>query len=267
MDLTGIDPERIPRHVAVVMDGNGRWATQRGLKRTDGHAAGEDALFDTLDGAIDLGIDWFTVYAFSTENWKRPTDEVRYLMNYNKGILERHAEDLNSRNVRIRFIGRRDWRVPRGVSRRVDWATDLTKDNTGLTFTVAFNYGGRAEIVDAVYTIEIVPELAEQAQRRLDGLGYDNVVVREGDGYYGWKEHGPFDAIIVTAAASHIPPPLLEQLKPGGRMVIPVGAPFQVQRLMLVEKDDEGKVTQRSVMSVRFVPFTRAGDARSPADD
>ena len=150
MDLTGIDTARIPRHVAAVMDGNGRWATQRGLKRTEGHAAGEEALFDTLDGAIELGLDWFTVYAFSTENWKRPPDEVRYLMGFNKGILDRHAEDLNSRNVRIQFIGRRDWRVPRGVAGRIDWATDLTRNNTGLTFTIAFNYGGRAEIVDAV---------------------------------------------------------------------------------------------------------------------
>ncbi|CAN5879384.1 isoprenyl transferase [soil metagenome] len=150
MDVSGIDPQRIPRHVAAVMDGNGRWATHRGLKRTEGHGAGEDALFDTLEGAIELGIDWFTVYAFSTENWRRPTDEVRYLMGFNKGILERHAEDLHERNVRIQFIGRRDWRVPRGVARRVDWATDLTGANTGLTFTVAFNYGGRAEIVDAV---------------------------------------------------------------------------------------------------------------------
>lgn len=150
MDLTGIDPKRIPRHVAAVMDGNGRWATQRGLKRTEGHAAGEEALFDTLDGAIELGLDWFTVYAFSTENWKRPADEVKYLMGFNKGILDRHAEDLHSRNVRIQFIGRRDWRVPRGVLGRIEWATDLTKDNTGLTFTIAFNYGGRAEIIDAV---------------------------------------------------------------------------------------------------------------------
>lgn len=150
MDLTGIDMNNIPRHVAAVMDGNGRWATQRGLKRTEGHAAGEEALFDTLDGAIELGLDWFTVYAFSTENWKRPADEVRYLMGFNKGILDRHAEDLHSRNVRIQFIGRRDWRVPRGVAGRIDWATDLTKDNTGLTFTIAFNYGGRAEIIDAV---------------------------------------------------------------------------------------------------------------------
>lgn len=150
MDLTGIDPDRIPRHVAVVMDGNGRWATNRGLKRTEGHGAGEEALFDTLDGAITLGLDWFTVYAFSTENWRRPTDEVRYLMGFNKGILDRHAEDLHARNVRIQFIGRRDWRVPRGVAGRIDWATDLTRHNTGLTFTIAFNYGGRAEIVDAV---------------------------------------------------------------------------------------------------------------------
>src|SRR3954453_4219065 len=115
-DLSGIDPTRVPVHVAAVMDGNGRWATQRGLKRTEGHAAGEHALFDTLDGAIELGLDWFTVYAFSTENWRRPADEVRYLMGFNKGILDRHAEDLPSRNVRIQFIGRRDWRVPRGVA-------------------------------------------------------------------------------------------------------------------------------------------------------
>ena len=150
MQFDGIDTARIPRHVAAVMDGNGRWAEQRGLRRTEGHAAGETALFDTLDGAIELGIGWFTVYAFSTENWRRPPDEVRYLMGFNKGILERHAEDLDRRNVRIRFIGRRDWRVPRGVLKRMDWATDLTKSNTGLTFTIAFNYGGRAEIVDAV---------------------------------------------------------------------------------------------------------------------
>jgi undecaprenyl diphosphate synthase len=150
VDLTGIDPNRLPVHVAAVMDGNGRWATQRGLKRTEGHAAGEHALFDAVDGAIELGLRWFTVYAFSTENWKRPDDEVRFLMGFNKGILERHAEDLHARNVRIRFIGRRDWRVPRGVLRRMDWAADLTKDNTGLTFTIAFNYGGRAEIIDAV---------------------------------------------------------------------------------------------------------------------
>jgi undecaprenyl diphosphate synthase len=150
LDLEGIDARRIPAHVAVVMDGNGRWAGKRGLKRTEGHAAGEDALFDTVEGALELGIQWFTVYAFSTENWKRPPDEVRFLMGFNKGILERHAHELDEKGVRIRFVGRRDWRVPRGVLRRMDWAADLTRANRRMTLTVAFNYGGRAEIVDAV---------------------------------------------------------------------------------------------------------------------
>ncbi len=153
MVAPALDPERIPRHVAVVMDGNGRWAQQRGLRRTEGHAAGEKALFDTVEGAIEVGVKWFTVYAFSTENWRRPPDEVRYLMGFNKGILERHAEDLHARDVRIDFAGRRDWRVPRGVLRRMDWAADLTRDNRGMTLTIAFNYGGRAEIVDAVRSL------------------------------------------------------------------------------------------------------------------
>lgn len=113
-----------------------------------------------------------------------------------------------------------------------------------------------AEIVDQVYTIEIVPQLAELSTERMKRLGYDNVTVKEGDGYFGWEEHAPFDGIIVTAAATHIPPPLVEQLKPGARMVIPVGPPMQVQTLMLVEKDDEGQVRQRSLMPVRFVPLT-----------
>ena len=151
--MVDLDPKRIPKHVAAVMDGNGRWAQQRGLKRTDGHAAGEDALFDTVEGAIDLGIEWFSVYAFSTENWRRPADEVRYLMGFNKGILERHADDMHSRNVRITFAGRRDWRVPKGVLRRMEWAEQLTQDNTGMTLTICFNYGGRAEIVDAVQAL------------------------------------------------------------------------------------------------------------------
>ena len=99
---------------------------------------------------VDLGIDWLSVYAFSTENWRRPVEEVRYLMGFNKGILERHAEDMHSRNVRITFAGRRDWRVPKGVLKRMEWAEELTAANTGMTLTICFNYGGRAEIVDAV---------------------------------------------------------------------------------------------------------------------
>lgn len=166
----GLDPSRIPRHVACVMDGNGRWAAQRGLSRTEGHRRGEDALFDTLEGALELGIEWFTVYAFSTENWRRPKEEVRFLINFNRNILHRRRDELNERNVRIRFIGRRDWRVPKRLLRDMDDATELTAKNTALNFTIAFNYGGRAEIVDAVRSLvtEGVPPEAidERAIRR-----------------------------------------------------------------------------------------------------
>ncbi len=135
------------------MDGNGRWAQQRGLTRTEGHKAGEHSLFDVLEGADEIGIRWFTVYAFSTENWRRPKDEVRFLLNFNEQILLERRDELNERNVRIRFAGRRDWRVPKRLIRRMDESLELTQDNTGLTFTIAFNYGGRAELVDAVRRI------------------------------------------------------------------------------------------------------------------
>jgi len=114
-----------------------------------------------------------------------------------------------------------------------------------------------AEITDTVYTIEIVPQLGNSALRRLKELGYRNANVMIGDGYYGWEKFSPYDAIIVTAAAEFIPPPLIKQLKDGGRMIIPVGSPFLVQQLMLVEKHGE-RITTRSLMTVRFVPFTRA---------
>lgn len=153
MGIDGIDPARIPRHIAAVMDGNGRWAQRRGLKRTDGHAAGEEALLDATNGCLDLGVDWFTVYAFSTENWRRPTDEVRYLMNFNESLLLRRRDELHDKGVRMRFVGRRDRRVPKRVLRRMDEALELTQDNRRMTLTIAFNYGGRAEIVDAVRRI------------------------------------------------------------------------------------------------------------------
>jgi protein-L-isoaspartate(D-aspartate) O-methyltransferase len=115
-------------------------------------------------------------------------------------------------------------------------------------------------IVKKVYTIEIIPELAGTAAERLKRLGYDNVEVGTGDGYYGWTQHAPYDAIIVTAAAGHIPPPLLEQLKKNGRMVIPVGGTFLVQNLVLVHKDKEGHITTRNLLPVRFVPLTGKHD-------
>jgi len=146
----GIDPERIPTHIGCVMDGNGRWAEARGLPRTEGHKKGEDALFEAVEGALELCVKWLTVYAFSTENWRRPPDEVRFLVNFNEDILIRRREELNDRGVRIRFVGRRDWRVPRRIIRRMDESLAMTEKNRRMTLTIAFNYGGRAEIVDAV---------------------------------------------------------------------------------------------------------------------
>jgi len=148
-----LDPERIPTHVAIVMDGNGRWAQQRGLKRTEGHAAGEQALFDTVEGALDIGLRWLTVYAFSTENWRRPLDEVRFLMNFNERLLLERREELHERGVRVRFIGRRGGRVPARVRRRIEETERLTAPNKTMTLTFAFNYGGRAELVDAARAI------------------------------------------------------------------------------------------------------------------
>jgi len=168
-----LDRQRMPAHVAIVMDGNGRWGQQRGLKRTEGHAAGEEALFDTVDGALDIGLRWLTVFAFSTENWRRPLDEVRFLMNFNERLLLARRDDLNERGVRVRFIGRRGGRVPGRVRRRIEETEALTAANRRLTLTFAFNYGGRAELVDAIGAIA-----ADVASGRLDPKRIDEKVVR-----------------------------------------------------------------------------------------
>ena len=135
----------------------------------------------------------------------------------------------------------------------------LDVDNEDIVLEVGTGSGYQAavlaDLVHHVYSIEIIPELAQRTQKQLRRLGYDNIETRVGDGYYGWEEHAPFDAIIVTAAASHIPPPLLRQLKPTGRMVIPVGGPFLTQHLMLVHKTAEGRVKTRQVLPVTFVPL------------
>jgi len=115
-----------------------------------------------------------------------------------------------------------------------------------------------AKICKEVYTIEIIPSLGDEAKHRLEELKYENILVKIGDGYYGWEEHAPFDAIIVTAAATHIPPPLIQQLKAGGKMIIPLGGVFQVQRLMVVSKKSDEKIISRNILPVRFVPLTGA---------
>jgi undecaprenyl diphosphate synthase len=150
LSATDLSDGPVPAHVACVMDGNGRWAARRGLPRTEGHAAGEAALLDAVEGALELGIPWITMYAFSTENWRRPADEVRYLMGFNESLLVRRRDELHEKGVRIRFAGRRDWRVPKRVLRRMDESIELTARNRRCTLTMAFNYVGRAEIVDAV---------------------------------------------------------------------------------------------------------------------
>ena len=147
---TSIDASSVPAHVAIVMDGNGRWAQRQGLARSVGHGAGEVSLLDTTYGALSLGVKVLTVYAFSTENWRRPVDEVRYLMNFNSGLLQRRQAELHEEGVRITFSGRRDWRVPKKVLKNMDSASALTRKNKKMTLNIAFNYGGRAEIVDAV---------------------------------------------------------------------------------------------------------------------
>jgi undecaprenyl diphosphate synthase len=151
--LHDLDHERLPRHVGIVMDGNGRWAKQRGLPRTEGHAAGESAMWDTVVGANEVGLGWLTMFAFSTENWNRPPSEVRYLMGFNRGLLRRRRDELHRMNVRVRFMGRRNWKVPRSVLKEMEISEQLTRRNTGMTLTIAFNYGGRVEVVDAVKRI------------------------------------------------------------------------------------------------------------------
>ena len=148
----------VPRHVAIVMDGNGRWANQRGLARTKGHEAGEAALLDVTAGAIEAGVTHLSAYAFSTENWKRSPDEVRFLMGFNRDVIRRRRDQLHEWGVRMRWVGRRP-RLWGSVIKELEVAQELTKDNTGLTLYFCVNYGGRAEIADAVQRI------AEQVQR------------------------------------------------------------------------------------------------------
>jgi undecaprenyl diphosphate synthase len=144
----------VPKHIAIVMDGNGRWANQRGLTRTEGHRAGEQALLEVVAGAIEAGVSHITAYAFSTENWKRSPEEVRFLMGYNKEVLRRRRDLLSAWNVKIRWSGTRPRLWPSVVEELLE-AERLTAKNTGLTLTMAVNYGGRQEIVDAINKLSV----------------------------------------------------------------------------------------------------------------
>jgi len=143
-----IPAEFLPGHIALVMDGNGRWAQDRGMKRTEGHKRGEAVLLDVVDACLALGIPYLSAYAFSTENWRRSPDEVRFLMGFNRDVLRRQREWLNERGVRVVWAGRRP-RLWRSVIKELEAAEQLTKDNTKMTLVMCVNYGGRAELADA----------------------------------------------------------------------------------------------------------------------
>ncbi|WP_332662996.1 isoprenyl transferase [Aeromicrobium sp.] len=143
-----IPAEQVPRHVAIVMDGNGRWAKQRGLPRTAGHEKGEAALFDVVEGAIEIGVKAVSAYAFSTENWKRSPDEVRFLMGFNRDVIRRRRDEMHELGVRVRWAGRRP-RLWRSVIKELETAEEMTRHNDVMTLTMCVNYGGRAEIADA----------------------------------------------------------------------------------------------------------------------
>ena len=145
-------PGTVPAHVAVVMDGNGRWAKQRGLARTEGHARGEAALLDVVAGAIEIGVTHVSAYAFSTENWKRSPDEVRFLMGFNRDVIRRRRDQMHEWGVRVRWAGRRP-KLWKSVIDELEKAEQLTRNNTVMTLTMCVNYGGRAEIADAARAI------------------------------------------------------------------------------------------------------------------
>jgi undecaprenyl diphosphate synthase len=161
MAIPKLKPEQIPNHVAVVMDGNGRWAKKRGLPRTAGHEAGEAALFDVVQGAIQIGVKELSAYAFSTENWRRSPEEVKFLMGFNRDVLRRRRDEMNDLGVRIRWVGRSQ-RLWGSVINELQEAEELTKKNKVLTLNMCVNYGGRSELVDAVTNIA-----AEVAKRKL----------------------------------------------------------------------------------------------------
>jgi undecaprenyl diphosphate synthase len=150
--LTKLKPGQIPNHVAIVMDGNGRWAKKRGLPRTAGHEAGEAALFDVVQGAIQIGVKELSVYAFSTENWRRSPDEVKFLMGFNRDVLRRRRDDMNNLGVKVQWVGRPQ-KLWSSVINELQEAEELTKRNKILTLNMCVNYGGRSELVDAVQQI------------------------------------------------------------------------------------------------------------------
>ncbi|WP_205873741.1 decaprenyl diphosphate synthase [Mycobacterium camsae] len=149
-----IPAAQLPNHVAIVMDGNGRWATQRGLRRTEGHKMGEAVVIDIACGAVEIGIKWLSLYAFSTENWKRSAEEVRFLMGFNRDVVRRRRDILNQMGVKIRWVGSAP-RLWRSVINELAVAEEVTKNNDVITINYCVNYGGRMEIAEATRRIAV----------------------------------------------------------------------------------------------------------------
>jgi undecaprenyl diphosphate synthase len=171
LDLSGLDAERIPRHVGLILDGNGRWANARGLPRTAGHAAGEAALFDTVEGALEIGIEWLSAYTFSTENWSRSEEEVEFLMWFNEDLLTRRRDDLHAQGVRMLFAGdMADPRIPDRNRKHMAEAAEMTAGNTDLSLVFAFNYGSRREIVEATRSLAARAVAGEMTPDEIDEI-------------------------------------------------------------------------------------------------
>lgn len=179
MSTDKLDLNKLPQHIGIIMDGNGRWATGKGLIRTSGHKAGADTVKSILRTCIKLNIPVLTVYAFSTENWKRPKTEVQFLMNLFSSFLAKQIDELRKDNVRIKFIGRID-ELPGNLAKEFHRAEDITKNNTGVKFNVAINYGGRDEIITAVKKITKKVSEGSLSIEQIDDKVFDDNLYTEG---------------------------------------------------------------------------------------
>jgi undecaprenyl diphosphate synthase len=195
LDLTGIDLSAVPRHVGLILDGNGRWANARGLPRTAGHMAGEAALFDTVEGALELGIEWVTAFTFSTENWSRSDEEVEFLMWFNEDLLLRRRDELDRQGVRMLFAGDMDDpRIPDRNRRHMADAASQTAGNSRLNLVFAFNYGSRREIARAAALIA-----QEVAAGELDPQNVDEAVFAE----HLWVPEMPDVDLVIRSSGEH----------------------------------------------------------------
>jgi undecaprenyl diphosphate synthase len=195
LDLAGIALDRVPRHIGLILDGNGRWANARGLPRTAGHMAGEEALFDTVEGALELGIEWVTAFTFSTENWSRSAEEVEFLMWFNEDLLLRRRDDLDRQGVRMLFAGDMDDpRIPDRNRQHMAEAAEKTAGNDKLKLVFAFNYGSRREIARAAAAI------AEKAARgEIEPADVDESVLAS----HLWVPDMPDVDLVIRSSGEH----------------------------------------------------------------